>query len=79
MTKFSWVTVVLVLSVFALGVVIGRATMGGESMASGTSTSESLVTGIGGVFFKVNDPEVSREWYREHLGMEGDGPGINYF
>ncbi len=29
------------------------------------------VTGIGGVFFKSNDPAAMRDWYRQHLGIEG--------
>jgi predicted enzyme related to lactoylglutathione lyase len=28
------------------------------------------VTGIGGIFFKANDPKKLAEWYREHLGLE---------
>ena len=28
------------------------------------------VTGIGGIFFKPNDPEKLRNWYRLHLGIE---------
>src|SRR5260370_88138 len=28
------------------------------------------VTGIGGIFFKAQNPETLRTWYREHLGME---------
>jgi len=28
------------------------------------------VTGIGGIFFKANDPDTLREWYRKHLGIE---------
>jgi predicted enzyme related to lactoylglutathione lyase len=28
------------------------------------------VTGIGGVFFKAQDPKALGEWYRRHLGME---------
>lgn len=31
------------------------------------------VTGLGGVFFKAEDPQALREWYREHLGI-GDTP-----
>ncbi len=27
------------------------------------------VLGIGGVFFKANNPEKLREWYRDHLGF----------
>lgn len=28
------------------------------------------VTGIGGIFFKANDPKALSEWYRKHLGLE---------
>ena len=28
------------------------------------------VTGIGGIFFKANDPEKLRNWYRVHLGID---------
>ena len=28
------------------------------------------VTGIGGIFFKANDPRKLRNWYRLHLGIE---------
>lgn len=31
------------------------------------------VTGIGGIFFKSEDPTRLREWYREHLGIESEG------
>ncbi len=27
------------------------------------------ITGIGGIFFKANDPEKLGEWYRKHLGL----------
>jgi catechol 2,3-dioxygenase-like lactoylglutathione lyase family enzyme len=29
------------------------------------------VTGIGGVFFKAEDPKKMSEWYSKHLGIEG--------
>ena len=28
------------------------------------------VTGIGGIFFKANDPEKLAAWYQEHLGLK---------
>ncbi len=28
------------------------------------------VTGIGGVFFKSEDPEATKQWYQQHLGIE---------
>lgn len=34
------------------------------------------VTGIGGVFFKAEDPESLTGWYREHLGLPVDDDGV---
>lgn len=28
------------------------------------------ITGIGGIFFKANDPAKLGEWYRQHLGLD---------
>lgn len=28
------------------------------------------VTGIGGIFFKAKNPEVLRDWYHRHLGLD---------
>ncbi len=36
------------------------------------------VNGIGGVFFKVKDPEKTRNWYKEHLGLNTDQYGTNF-
>jgi predicted enzyme related to lactoylglutathione lyase len=33
------------------------------------------VTGLGGIFFKCNDPEKMRNWYRDHLGIDTDQHG----
>jgi hypothetical protein len=37
------------------------------------------VTGLGGVFFKSNDPEKLREWYRAHLEIEVEKEGAAMF
>ncbi|MBI1805732.1 MAG: VOC family protein [Ignavibacteria bacterium] len=36
------------------------------------------VTGIGGIFFKSNDPTNMREWYRIHLGIESGNDGASF-
>ncbi|MGB3465064.1 MAG: VOC family protein, partial [Cyclobacteriaceae bacterium] len=33
------------------------------------------VTGIGGIFFKCQDPEKMKDWYDQHLGMKTDQYG----
>jgi catechol 2,3-dioxygenase-like lactoylglutathione lyase family enzyme len=37
------------------------------------SDSGEKVTGIGGVFFRVRDPERMAAWYRDHLGISSQG------
>ena len=37
------------------------------------------VTGLGGVFYVVADPEATRAWYRGTLGIDGDyGPMLKW-
>ena len=36
------------------------------------------VTGIGGFFFKANDPKKLNEWYRIHLGLETNDYGCSF-
>ncbi len=33
------------------------------------------VTGIGGIFFKTNDPVSTKAWYKKHLGLNTDEYG----
>lgn len=33
------------------------------------------VTALGGIFFKSDNPEESKDWYRKHLGIESDKYG----
>ena len=37
------------------------------------------ITGLGGVFYVVADPEATRTWYREKLGIDCEyGPQLNW-
>jgi predicted enzyme related to lactoylglutathione lyase len=36
------------------------------------------VTGLGGIFFKTNDPKKIKEWYEKHLGMTMDAYGYSF-
>ena len=36
------------------------------------------VTGIGGIFFKCNDPEKMKQWYQTHLGFNMDPYGAKF-
>jgi predicted enzyme related to lactoylglutathione lyase len=36
------------------------------------------VTGIGGIFFKCEDPEKTKEWYKTHLGFNISPYGVKF-
>ena len=36
------------------------------------------VTGLGGFFFKSENPEAARNWYKEHLGLDTDQYGCTF-
>jgi predicted enzyme related to lactoylglutathione lyase len=36
------------------------------------------VTGIGGIFFKCQDPEAVKSWYRTHLGLDTHPYGASF-
>ncbi len=37
------------------------------------------ITGLGGIFYVVQDPAATREWYRDKLGIDGEyGPQMNW-
>ena len=36
------------------------------------------VTGVGGIFFKCNDPKQTKDWYAKHLGFDTDGYGASF-
>jgi predicted enzyme related to lactoylglutathione lyase len=36
------------------------------------------VSGIGGIFFKCEDPEATRAWYERHLGFQTDQYGTSF-
>ena len=36
------------------------------------------VTGIGGIFFKCQDPDNVKAWYKTHLGLDTDPYGTSF-
>jgi glyoxylase I family protein len=36
------------------------------------------VAGLGGVFFRAQDPDALRAWYAEHLGIEMEDYGATF-
>lgn len=47
-------------------------------MKSDNTKSMKKVTGIGGIFFKCENPEKIKEWYKTHLGLDTDQWGTNF-
>jgi predicted enzyme related to lactoylglutathione lyase len=39
---------------------------------------EPKVTGIGGIFFKTSDPNATKDWYRQNLGLVTDQYGSSF-
>ncbi|PZD78494.1 VOC family protein [Mesonia sp. K7] len=37
------------------------------------------VTGIGGFFFKTEDPKKTKDWYQKHLGLNTDEYGCTFW
>ena len=35
------------------------------------------VLGVGGVFFKSDNPTKLRDWYSQWLGLDKEGPGVS--
>jgi len=40
---------------------------------------KNRVTGIGGVFFKTEDPNATKNWYKKHLGFNTDDWGCTFW
>lgn len=40
---------------------------------------KNRVTGIGGLFFKTNDPQKTKDWYQKHLGFNTDQWGCTFW
>lgn len=74
MTK-PWLAVVT----FAVGLIVGGAVAARAVQTAGDGAEGPGVTGIGGVFFRAEDPAGLREWYARHLGIGGERQGVNFF
>jgi predicted enzyme related to lactoylglutathione lyase len=40
--------------------------------------AKKRVTGIGGIFFKSQNPDRIKKWYRKHLGLQTDQYGTSF-
>lgn len=44
-----------------------------------TNNMKNRVTGIGGLFFKTEDPKKTKDWYQKHLGFNTDDWGCTFW
>lgn len=51
----------------------------GQELPEVPGTWDGHVKGIGGIFFKVEDPEKVRQWYQDHFGIPAVEPGFAHF
>lgn len=42
------------------------------------NNDEPRVTGVGGIFFKAENPDKTKEWYQNNLGLNTDKWGTNF-
>lgn len=40
--------------------------------------SKGRILGIGGIFFKSNDPKTDKAWYADNLGLNGNDYGVTF-
>ncbi|PHS10835.1 MAG: hypothetical protein COA88_00680 [Kordia sp.] len=49
-----------------------------NNKVNSSETTPKRVTGIGGVFFKSDDPKATKDWYKDHLGLNTDDYGCTF-
>jgi len=49
-----------------------------NEQADKKKNSQKRVTGIGGIFFKTKDPEKTKNWYQQNLGIKMDQYGASF-
>lgn len=64
---------------FVMGLIIGGALAVKAVQRTASQTEGPGVSGIGGVFFKAENPAKLRAWYQRHLGIDAKGQGVNFF
>lgn len=74
MSRWVWYMGIGVVS-FGMGSKIGQPETMEVTTEIPADTAAVRVTGIGGVFFKSDDPASIRNWYRTHLGIDSEDWG----
>lgn len=72
--KKSLLTTLVLIVTFGLGYAFNEIISGKSNIPNETKR----VTGIGGIFFKCEDPAKLKEWYNKHLGLNTDQYGTSF-
>ena len=66
LNHFNWIVFIIIIMIYACG-----PTTDANVEPSDDTKDKPMkkVTGIGGVFFKCEDPQKMRDWYKENLGL----------
>ncbi len=67
------------LRLFCLLVVIQSPAVLAQDPPAVPGVWEGHVKGIGGIFFKVDNPDLVRQWYQDHFGIPAVEPGFAHF
>lgn len=82
MKKYIFIILALTLS-FYLGIIfktfIDKAVnLNSTTKSSAKNTTPKKVIGVGGIFFKSNNPEKLKDWYKTYLGFNTDQFGCRF-
>jgi hypothetical protein len=66
------------IAMYVLGIITGAFVGTGVNLSM-AQTGKPGVTGIGGVFFKADNPVQLRAWYQRNLGIDVTPQGVNFF
>lgn len=67
----------IILIAFFLGIIADKFLIS-NLLAKNNYDNKPRITGIGGIFFKANDPKTLKDWYADKLNLEIDEYGTNF-
>lgn len=70
--------VIIMLVSFSAGYAVRSMQAKSETFRESRVITEKRVNGIGGIFFKSENPEELKKWYSKHLGLQTDEYGTTF-
>lgn len=69
---------IILIAIIVLSFFFGMAFKGYIAKPSANTDTLKRVTGIGGIFFKCQNPTLIKKWYKAHLGLDTDQYGTTF-